>query len=92
MGLAELFVAVLVLGISCVNAAMPAGAYARSKDARFLALSAGNLALAVLGVFWTWGQLPLSPPAWTSASLVSMVVVLVVTLLFLAATVWPRHV
>ena len=92
MGLAELFVAVLLTGISCVNSAMPLGAYARSKDGRFLALSAGNLALALLGILWTWGQLPLSPPSWATASLVSMSIVLVVALIFLVATIWPRHV
>jgi len=92
VGLAELFVAMLVVGISCVNAAMPLGAFARSKDGRFLALSAGNLALALLGALWTWGQLPLSAPSWTSASLESLTIVLVVALLFLAATIWPRHV
>jgi hypothetical protein len=92
VGLAELFVAVLVVGISCVNAAVPIAAYLRSKDGRFLALSAASVGLALVGLLWTWGQLPLSPPSWTSASLPIMVLVLLATVLLLAASTWPRHV
>ena len=91
MGLAELFVSVLIVGISCVNAAPPAAAWARSRDGRFLILSSANVALAVLGLVWVWGQLPWSPPAWASAELPVLLIALLVTLLFLATTLWPRR-
>ena len=91
MGLAELFVAVLIVGISCVNAAPPAAAWWRSKDGRFLFLAAGNALLGVLGGVWSWGQLPWNPPSWASVELPVLVLVLAVTLLFLATTLWPRR-
>jgi hypothetical protein len=92
VGLPELFVAVLIAGISCVNAAMPSGAYLRSKDGRFLVLASANGLLALLGILWTWGELPLGPPAWIVESLPVLVLVLLVALLLLATTLWPRHV
>ena len=91
MGLAELFVAVLIVGISCVNAAPPSAAWWRSKDGRFLFLAAAHGLLAVLGVVWVWGQLPWSPPSWTAVELPVLLLVLVVTLLFLATTLLPRR-
>jgi len=91
VGLGELFVAVLIVGISCVNAAAPAAAWWRSRDGRFLLLSAANVALALLGAVWVWGQLPGSPPSWTSAELPVLGITLLVTLLFLATTLWPRR-
>jgi len=91
VGLTELFVAVLIVGISCVNAAPPAAAWRRQHDGRFLFLSAANVGLAVVGLVWTWGQLPWNPPAWASAQLPVLVLVLLVTLLFLATTLWPRR-
>ena len=91
MGLIELFVAVLIVGISCINLVLPAVAWHRSGDARFLALSAANACLAALGLLWTWGELPVSPPGWTSTSLPELGLVLFVTLLLLASTLWPRR-
>jgi len=91
VGLVELFVAVLIVGISCVNAAPPAAAWARSHDARFVLLAAAQLALAVLGLVWVWGQLPWNPPGWTAVELPVLGLVLVVTLLFLATTLGPRR-
>jgi hypothetical protein len=92
VGLAELFVAVLVAGISVVNAAIPTGAYLRARDGRFLALAAANAVLAVLGVLWTWGELPLGPPSWAAPNLPILALALLATLLLLATTLWPRHV
>lgn len=83
--------AVLIVGISCVNAAPPAAAWWRSKDGRFLFLSAANAGLALLGVVWTWGQLPWNPPSWASTGAPVLVLVLAVTLLLLATTLWPRR-
>jgi hypothetical protein len=91
VGLEELFVAVLIVGISCVNAAPPAAAWWRSKDGRFLFLSGANAFLALLGAVWAWGQLPENPPSWTSAGLPVLLLVLIVSLLFLATTLWPRR-
>lgn len=91
MGLTELFVAVLIVGISCINLVLPAFAWHRSGDARFLALSAANACLAVLGCLWTWGELPVGPPGWTTASLPELGLVLLVALLLLASTLWPRR-
>lgn len=91
MGLEELFVAVLIVGISCVNAAPPAAAWGRSHDGRFLFLSAANVCLALLGVIWMWGELPWNPPSWASTQLPVLALVLLVTLLFLATTLWPRR-
>jgi hypothetical protein len=91
VGLAELFVAVLIVGISCINAAPPAAAWTRSRDGRFLFLSAANLGLAAVGLVWAWGQLPWNPPGWASAQLPILGLTLLVTLLFLATTLWPRR-
>jgi hypothetical protein len=89
--LPELFVALLVAGISCVNAAIPAAAWARSRDSRFLLLMASNGGLAVLGGLWGWGELPFSPPGWAVPELPTELVVLAVTILLLATTLWPRR-
>jgi type II secretory pathway pseudopilin PulG len=91
VGLVELFVAVLIVGISCVNAAPPLAAWSRSHDARFVLLASAQLALAALGGVWVWGQLPASPPGWTAAQLPVLGVVLVIALLFLATTLGPRR-
>jgi len=91
VGLAELFVAVLIAGVACVNAAPPAAAWSRSGDRRFLLLTAGHSGLAVLGALWAWGQLPWGPPSWTVVQLPVLLVALAVVVLFLATTVWPRR-
>jgi hypothetical protein len=91
VGLVELFVAVLVVGLSCLNAAPPVAAWPRSGDGRFLLIAAAQLALAALGAVWTWGQLPLNPPSWAIAQLPVLSVALLVALLFLATTIWPRR-
>ena len=91
MGLVELFVAVLIVGVSCVNGAMPAAAWSRSRDGRFLCLAGANGVLAGLGGLWAWGQLPVGPPSWTAIAWPAEVVVLGVALLLLAATLLPRR-
>jgi hypothetical protein len=89
--LPELFAAVLIVGISCVNAAIPSAAWARARDGRFLLLAASNGGLAILGGIWSWGELPVSGPAWAVPQLPTELVVLAVALLLLATTLWPRH-
>lgn len=91
VGSVELFVAALIVGVSCVNAAPPAAAWSRSGDARFLLLSSANAGLALLGALWTWGQLPWNPPSWAVTQLPILVLTLLVTLLFLMTTLWPRR-
>jgi hypothetical protein len=91
VGLAELFVAVLIVGVSGVNAGVPVAAWTRARDGRFLILTAANAVLAVLGAVWTWGQLPVSPPSYTQVELPVLALALVATLLLLATTLWPRR-
>ncbi|MFY9716383.1 MAG: hypothetical protein WAK40_00370 [Thermoplasmata archaeon] len=91
MVLLELFAAILVAGISCVNAAIPAAAWARSRDSRFLLLMGSNGGLVLLGGLWGWGELPVSPPSWAVPELPTELVVLAVTILLLATTLWPRR-
>ncbi len=91
MGLVELFVAVLLVGISCVNAAPPAVAWSRARDGRFLFLVAANLAWAALGSVWVWGELPWNLPSWSHAQLPVLLIALVAAGLFLVTTLWPRR-
>ena len=91
MGIIELFAAVVIVGVSCINAAPPAAAWFRSGDGRFGLLCAANATLAVLGGVWAWGQLPYDAPSWTAVQLPVLLLVLVVTGLLLATTIWPRR-
>ena len=93
MVLVELFVAALIAGVSCVNAALPSAAWSRSRDARFLLLAAANVGLAVLGGLWAWGRFPASDgaPSWSAAPLPTELLVLGIALLLLAATLAPRR-
>jgi hypothetical protein len=91
VGLVELFVSVLIVGLSCINAAPPTAAWLRAHDPRFLLLAAAQLSLAAVGAVWAWGQMPWSPPAWTGGYLPVMGLVLLVALLFLATTLGPRR-
>ncbi len=91
MGLPELFLAVLIAGVSATNAAIPTGVFVRLRDGRFLLLAGANAVFAVLGGVWAWGQLPVSAPSWTGAGLPVLGIALVVSLLLLATTLWPRH-
>ncbi len=92
MGLIELFIAVLIAGISVVNAAVPLGAWFRARDARFLLITGANAMLAALGGVWIWGQLPVSPPGYASVGLPVLLIVLLATLLWLASSLWRRRV
>jgi hypothetical protein len=91
VGLAELFVAVLIAGVSAINAAVPFAAYRRTRDARFLLLAGAGLGFLLFGLLATWGQLPVSPPSWTGVSLPLLGLLWLVTLLLLAATLLPRR-
>ena len=91
MGILELFAAVLIVGVSCLNASLPAVAWRRAGDRRFLALTAGHALVAALGGVWVWGELPVSAPGWSVATGPILGLVLLATLLFLASTLWPRR-
>ncbi len=91
MGLPELFVAVLLAGLSAVNAALPLAAWGRLRDPRFLLLGGASGGLLVLGALWTWGQLPVGPPSYTAAQLPVLLLALLVSVLLLAATLVPRR-
>jgi len=92
MGLVELFVAVLIAGVSVVNAAVPLAAWVRAHDGRFLLLVGANAMLAVLGAVWIWGELPVSAPSYATVGLPILGIVLLATLLLLATSLWPRRV
>ncbi len=92
MGLLELFLGVLIVGFSAINAGVPFAAWLRERDGRFAALGSGHLGLAVLGAIWVWGQLPVGPPSATSVSWPVLGLVLgVVVLWFLATIVRPSR-
>ncbi|HUZ80312.1 MAG TPA: hypothetical protein VMV28_06830 [Thermoplasmata archaeon] len=91
MGLAELFVAILIVGVSAINAGVTVAAWTRVRDARFLLIASANLVLAALGAVWTWGQLPVGPPSFADAALPVLTLALLASLLFLATTLWPRR-
>lgn len=91
MGLPELFAAVLIAGVSAVNAAVPLAAWGRSHDVRFLWIAGGNSMLLVLGALWTWGELPVDPPVLAPTSPVLLVLVLVTALCLFVAGLWPRR-
>jgi hypothetical protein len=89
--LQDFFVAVLIVGVSCVNAGIPIAAWARAHDSRFLLVSAANALLALIGAIWAWGVLPVSPPAFAAPQFPILVLVLLVAFLLLATTLWPRR-
>ena len=91
MGLAELFVAVLITGVSCINLVLPVFAWHRSGDGRFLLVAGAEAVFVIVGLIWTWGQLPVDPPGWTASSLPILGLVLLAALLLLASTLWPRR-
>ena len=91
MGLPEVFVSVLIVGVSGINLALPLSAWRRSGDSRFLAIAGSSAGLAALGALWTWGAMPVGGPPWTAASLPILLVVLLVTVLFLLSTLLPSR-
>jgi hypothetical protein len=91
VGLFELFGALLIAGLSGVNAALPIAAAARTREPRFVLVAAGHLALAGLGALWAWGELPLAPPAYAEVGSPVLGLVLAAVVLLLAATLVPRR-
>jgi hypothetical protein len=91
VGLLELFVAVLIAGLSAINTALPFVVWGRIRDPRFLLLGGAGVGLLLLGALWTWGQLPYDPPAFTAVQLPILLLALAVAVLLLAATLVPRR-
>ncbi len=91
MSLLLLFLAALIVGLSAVNAALPAAAWGRTRDPRFLLVVGANLCLAGLGILWTWGQLPLSPPADAGTSLSAVALVTAAAIFLLGIGLLPRR-
>jgi formate hydrogenlyase subunit 4 len=92
VGLVELFLAVLVVGFSAINAGVPFAAWGRARDGRFALLGAGHLGLAALGAIWVWGAWPGTPPPSAVAPWPILTLVVAVVLLWFAATLWrPRR-
>jgi hypothetical protein len=91
MGLLELFLASAIVGLSLVNATVPAVAYTRTRDPRFVLLIAANAFLAALGALWSWGELPFAPPAATATSLPVLAVALLAVLCLFGTVLLPRR-
>ena len=90
MALPALFETVLIVGNSGITTALATLSGYRLGDRRFLFVSAANGGMVALGAVWTWGELPVSPPAWSVAQLPVLLLVLLIALLFLVSTLWPR--
>ncbi|MCI4330761.1 MAG: hypothetical protein L3K19_02795 [Thermoplasmata archaeon] len=91
MGLLELFVAVLIVGLSAVNAAVPAVAFSRTRDPRFVLLVGANLGLLALGGLWAWGELPVGPPSYSAVSLPVLGLAALVVLFLFGTVLLPRR-
>ncbi len=91
MSLLLLFLATLVVGLSAVNAAVPAAAWGRTRDPRFLFVVGANLSLAGLGILWIWGQLPFNPPPEAVSSLPAVALVALGSIFLLGVGLLPRR-
>lgn len=91
MGLAELFVAALIAGLSAVNLAVPLGAWSRARDPRLLFVAGANTSLLVVGALWAWGQVPGGPSEFAQTSWPVLLLVLVAALFFLGTALLPRR-
>jgi hypothetical protein len=92
MGLPELFVAALIVGLSAVNTLVPLTAWSRARDPRLLLVAGANVCLLVLGALWAWGALPagagseFASPPWPV-----LVLVFGTALLLLGTALLPRR-
>jgi hypothetical protein len=91
MGLPELFVSVLIAGLSLVNAVVAVGAWYRTRDGRLLLVAGANLALLLVGLLWAWGQFPSGPSEFAAPSWPVLLLVLVATLFLLGTALLPRR-
>jgi hypothetical protein len=91
MGLAELFVAALIAGLSVVNVVVAIGAWSRARDARLLLVAGANASLLIVGGLWAWGQLPGGPSDFAAPSWPVLILVLAATLFLLGTALLPRR-
>lgn len=91
MGLVELFFAVLVAGLSAVNVALPAAAWSRTRDPRFVLLVGANAFLLGLGLLWTWSELPVNPPGYAAVSLPVLLLAVGAVLCVFGSVAVPRR-
>lgn len=91
MGLLELFVAVLIAGISVINTVVALGAWSRARDPRLLLVTGANIGLVLVGLFWAWGQFPGGPSEFAAPSWPILILVLVVSLFLLGTALLPRR-
>jgi hypothetical protein len=91
MGLPELFVAVLIAGISIVNAVVALGAWSRARDPRLLLVAGANGSVLLVGLLWAWGQFPGGPSEFAAPSWPVLILVLVASLFLLGTALLPRR-
>jgi hypothetical protein len=91
MGLPELFVAVLIAGISVVNCVVALGAWSRARDPRLLLVSAANVCLLLVGALWAWGEFPSGPSEFSNPSWPVLILVFLATLFLLGTALLPRR-
>jgi hypothetical protein len=91
MGLPELFVAVLIAGISVINAVVALGAWSRARDPRLLLVTGANVSILLVGLLWAWGQLPGGPSEFAAPSWPALILVLVASLFLLGTALLPRR-
>jgi hypothetical protein len=91
MGLAELFVAGLITGLSVVNTIVVLGAWSRARDPRLLLVAGANACLLVVGLLWAWGQIPGAPSEFAAPSWPVLILVLVATFFLLGTALLPRR-
>lgn len=91
MSLPELFTAALIAGFSIVNAAVALGAWSRARDPRLLFVAGVNACVLVVGLLWSWGQLPGGPVAFATPSWPVLILVLAATLFLLGTALLPRR-
>jgi hypothetical protein len=91
MGLPELFVAALIVGLSVVNAIVALGAWSRARDPRLLLVSGANVSVLLVGLLWAWGQFPGGPSEFANPSWPVLILVLVAALLLLGTALFPRR-
>lgn len=91
MGLLELFVAALIVGVSLINAGVALGAWTRARDPRLWLVAGANLSLLLIGLLWAWSQVPGGPSEFGTPSWPVMILVLVAALFLLGTALLPRR-
>lgn len=91
MGLLVLFVAALISGLSVINVVVAAGAWSRARDPRLLLVAGANASLLIVGLLWSWGQVPGGPSEFATPSWAVLLLVLAAALFLLGTALLPRR-